>query len=140
MKLRNLLLGTLLVGSLGGLAAPAMADVDVYLNYGPPPLRVERVPAPRTGYVWVPGYWDWRGRNYVWINGTWLKDRPGYYYQSHRWIERDGRWYRERGGWHNQRDRDRDGIPDRYDSRPRDRDNDGVPDRRDNHPDNPRRN
>ena len=34
------------------------------------------------------------------------------------------------------RDRDRDGVPNRYD---RDRDGDGVPNRRDARPDNPRR-
>ena len=34
------------------------------------------------------------------------------------------------------RDRDRDGIPNRYD---RDRDNDGVPDSRDRRPNDPRR-
>lgn len=38
-----------------------------------------------------------------------------------------------RGGRH---DRDRDGVPDRYD---RDRDGDGVPNRYDARPDNPRR-
>jgi hypothetical protein len=41
---------------------------------------------------------------------------------------RDGRAY--------QRDRDRDGVPDRFD---RDRDGDGVPNRQDRRPDDPRR-
>lgn len=140
MNLKKLLLGALVASSLTGVSVPAMADVDVYLNFAPPPVRYERVPQPRHGYVWVPGHWDSRNRNYVWINGHWVRERPGYYYQSHRWIERDGRWHRENGGWRNLRDRDRDGIPDRYDSRPRDRDNDGVRDRHDAYPNNPRRN
>jgi hypothetical protein len=45
----------------------------------------------------------------------------------------DGRTYRSRP---QERDRDRDGIPDRVD---RDRDGDGVPNRMDRRPDNPRR-
>jgi hypothetical protein len=42
----------------------------------------------------------------------------------------------ERGGSRGWRDRDRDGVPNRYD---RDRDGDGVPNRRDAAPDDPRR-
>jgi hypothetical protein len=83
----------------------------------PPPPRFERVPHPRRGYVWVPGYWQWRGHHHVWVPGTWIVARPGYAYGNPRWIERDGRWYFERGRW---RDRDRDGIPDRFDRRPND--------------------
>lgn len=44
----------------------------------------------------------------------------------------DRRWEGRRGGW----DRDRDGVPNRYD---RDRDGDGVPNRFDNRPNNPYR-
>ena len=45
----------------------------------------------------------------------------------------DGRRDYDRG---HQRDRDRDGVPNRYD---RDRDNDGVPNRMDTRPNDPRR-
>ncbi len=67
----------------------------------------------------------------------------GYYDRRHRWHawgharERD--WYRAhyRARYHGYRhDRDRDGIPNRYD---RDRDNDGVPNYRDRRPNNPYR-
>jgi hypothetical protein len=40
-------------------------------------------------------------------------------------------------GYYGQGDRDRDGVPNRYD---RDRDNDGVPNRYDRRPNNPNRN
>jgi hypothetical protein len=138
-----------------------------YATVPPPPPRYEVIPAPRRGYVWSPGYWEWRGSRHEWVPGYWLAERPGFVYTGPRWIERDGRWVREEGRWdryerqarygghyrdrheRHGKDRDHDGIPDRYD---RDRDNDGVPNRHDHdrdgdgvpnrydgHPDNPRR-
>src|ERR1043165_8001930 len=70
----------------------------------------------------------------------------GYYDRYHSWHRwRDARehdWYRAhyahsyRGYGHRGWDRDRDGIPNRFD---RDRDNDGVPNWRDRRPNNPYR-
>ncbi|HKQ11394.1 MAG TPA: hypothetical protein VJS85_09405 [Rhizomicrobium sp.] len=67
----------------------------------------------------------------------------GYYDRDRRWHRwenaRERNWYRARY-YHNYRgmrhDRDRDGVPDRFD---RDRDNDGVPNWRDDRPNNPYR-
>jgi hypothetical protein len=109
-----------------GAALPAPAAADVFVRIAPPP---------RHGYVWVPGYWDWRGNRHAWVGGHWVRERPGYVYYSPRWVERGGGWYMEAGRW-GRGDRDSDGIPNRFD---RDRDNDGVPNRVDRHPDNPRR-
>lgn len=95
-------------------ASFAGASVGVVINVPPPPLRHELLPPPRRGYVWVPGYWDWRGRRHVWVAGAWLRERRGYHYRPHTWIERNGGWYMDRGRW----DRDGDGIPDRYDRHP----------------------
>lgn len=37
-----------------------------------PPPRVEvRPAAPAVGYVWVPGIWQWNGRDYEWVPGYW---------------------------------------------------------------------
>mgnify|MGYP001562553766 CR=1 FL=1 len=116
---RNLLTAVLIgVGALGAVTIPqtSAASVDVFVKIAPPPLRAERVPAARRGYVWVPGYWDWRGHRHVWVRGAWVKERRGYYYQPHRWVERNGSWYLDRGRW----DRDRDGVPDRLDRHPND--------------------
>jgi hypothetical protein len=138
-------------GTIGAVVTPlpSMAAVDIQLNFGPPPLRVDPVPVARRGYVWSPGYWDWRGNRHVWVEGFWIAERPGYYYRPHQWVERGGQWYFERGRWDNARgrDSDRDGIPDRRDARPftpdsprgRDSDRDGVPDRRDAAPYDPNR-
>lgn len=123
-----------------------------YITVAPPPPRYERAPRHRAGYIWSPGYWDWRGNRHEWIGGSWVRERQGYVYHQARWIERDGRWQREGSRWdrggrgdsdhdgipnRHDRDRDNDGIANRND---RDRDGDGVPNRRDDNPDNPRRN
>lgn len=115
--MKKTLLATMFAASLGAIAVPASAAVDVYVDIAPPSPRYEVVPAPRRGYTWAPGYWDYRGNRHHWRTGTWVRDRPGYYYQSTQWVERDGRWHMQRGNW-SRRDRDGDGVPNRYDSRP----------------------
>ena len=145
---RKLLLGALAVSTIAIAPFPASAAVDLYVNVAPPAPRYEVLPAPRAGYVWQPGYWDWRGDRHYWRKGYWVRERPGYYWHPSRWENSDGRWVMRPGGWHRERyayydnrgrgqgDRDRDGVPNKYD---RDRDNDGVPNRYDDSPNNPRR-
>ena len=125
MWTRKLLLASLVLLSLGVKAPVAQAAVDLFVNVEPPPLRYEALPEPRRGYVWVPGYWDWRNQHHVWVRGTWQRERVGYYYHPHRWVERDGGWTMQRGRW----DRSPYG----------DRDHDGVPNYRDRAPDDPHR-
>ena len=119
---KNLLVSAIIAaGTAIGTAMPlpGYAAVDIELNFGPPPQRVEVVPAPRHGYVWAPGYWDWRGKKHVWVKGHWFAERRGYAYQPHRWVEHEGRWSLERGHWDRARhDSDRDGVPDRSDRHP----------------------
>ena len=45
----------------------------------PPPVPPEEQPAvPQEGYVWTPGYWNWRDRGYVWVHGVWVRPpQPG---------------------------------------------------------------
>jgi len=107
-------------GGWVSVGAPAVVD---YVEVAPPAPRFERIPAPRPGYVWCPGYWEWRGNRHEWVGGSWIAERPGYIYNAPRWTQRDGHWYREEAHW-DRHDRDHDGVPDRYDR----------------HPDNPRRN
>ena len=144
---RKALLAALAVSSIGLIPVPASAQVGVYLDIAPPAPRHEVIPAPRDGYVWQPGYWDWRNGRHVWVRGVWMRERPGMYWHPSGWVERDGRWYFQKGRWDRERyvyhrgnnpygDRDRDGVPNRYD---RDRDNDGVPNRYDDRPNNPYR-
>ena len=133
-------------GMLGAAVMPqtSVAAIDVYVNFGPPAERYERVPEARRGYVWSPGYWDYRQDRHVWEKGAQVRERQGYAYEPNRWVERDGRWNLERSRWnHSQRgDSDGDGIHSSRDATPygdkraNDRDRDGVPDHRDAKPNN----
>ncbi len=115
--MKKLILGSLIAATLVGSSIPAAArtNVDFVVNVGPPALHYEHVPAPRAGLVWVPGYWDWRFERYRWVRGHWTRHRPGYYYEPVRWAGHHGHHYRHGGRW---RDRDGDGVPNRYDRAP----------------------
>ena len=140
--MKKTLIAALFASSVTAFALPAAAEI--YVNIAPPAPRYEVVPAPRHGYVWAPGYWDWRGSRHVWVKGHWEREHHGMYWHPSRWTERDGHYVLEKGRWdrerfaenHGRGDRDHDGVPNRYD---RDKDNDGVPNRYDNAPNNPRR-
>jgi hypothetical protein len=101
--------------------APAIANaqvgVSVVIGQAPPPLRFESVPPPRMGYIWSPGYWDWRNNRHQWVGGSWVVSRPGYIYHQPQWVQHDGRWLRQEARWDRgpNGDRDHDGIPNRYD-------------------------
>lgn len=112
----SLIAAAALTGAAG--TAAAHSNYGVYVTVPPPPVRYEVVPAPRYGYVWAPGYWDWRGHRHVWVSGYWVPARTGYYYHPYRWVNTDGRWYLDRGRWSRHADWDRDGVPNRYDRRP----------------------
>lgn len=116
--IKKLLIATLVAGALGSVVLPASSAVIV-VQSSPPPPRSEVVPAPRRGYVWVPGYWDWKGKRHQWVKGNWVRARAGYTYRQPRWEERNGRWQLERGNWaRGNRDRDGDGVRNRDDRRP----------------------
>jgi len=114
--MRKLLIGCFAAAALAAAALPAEARtyVDFQLNVAPPVAPYELVPAPRPGFVWAPGYYDWRYNRYIWVPGHWNRHRPGYYYEPVRWVHRGGRYYRA-GGW---RDADRDGVPNYADRAP----------------------
>ena len=72
-----------------------LAGCAVHAGYyvaGPPPPPVVGVVgyAPGPGYVWIDGFYDWRGR-YVWVPGYWA--RPPHPHA--RWVP--GRAYYGRG-------------------------------------------
>ena len=112
--MKKLIVGSLMAATLAASALPAAARSEIIVNVAPPPVRYEGVPAPRAGWIWVPGYWDWRHHRHFWVAGHWSRYRPGYAYAPARWIERDTRWYYRGPRW----DRDGDGVPNRYDRAP----------------------
>jgi hypothetical protein len=98
---RTLTFATLFALGAACLPLPSMAQTGIGIVVGtaPPAPRFESVPAPRRGYAWAPGYWNWQGNGHVWISGRWEPARDGYQYQPSEWI-RDGGGYRLRtGGW-----------------------------------------
>jgi OOP family OmpA-OmpF porin len=52
--------------------APA-AFAQVVLVPAPAP-RYEQAPAPRQGYVWQQGYWQWEHGRYAWTPGSWAAE------------------------------------------------------------------
>lgn len=111
--------------------AVAQIGVDITIGRPPPPPRYEPVPPPRYGYVWIPGFWDWRDGRHVWIGGHWEQPRPGYVYARPEWRQGPDGWILQSGGWREDhrrydehRDHDyRDG--DRHDYREGERHDDG---------------
>lgn len=73
--------------------------------------------AERAGYAWEQPHWVQQGGHWVFVSGNWVRPRHD----------------NGRGHAYGRQDRDRDGVPNRYD---RDRDGDGVPNRFDRAPDN----
>ena len=69
----------------------------------PPPAQVEVVPAtPGPAYVWVPGYWGWRGprRGYAWVPGGYaVPAQPSYQWVPGYWAPRPGGWVWVEGHW-----------------------------------------
>jgi hypothetical protein len=112
VMLRKTLLAAMLSAAFASIAVPAYAAVIV--RVAPPEPRVEVVPAPRAGYVWNGGHWEWRNQRHQWVAGNWLRERRGYRYNQPAWAETNGRWTMQRGRW----DRDGDGVPNSVDRAP----------------------
>ena len=59
----------MLLGLMGGVLTAVGCGgpgyVGIYARIAPPPIRVEsRGPAPGAGYIWINGYWGYRGNDY----------------------------------------------------------------------------
>ncbi|MEW7849811.1 thrombospondin type 3 repeat-containing protein [Massilia aurea] len=81
------------------LSAQAQPHVSVVISNAPPPPIYERVPGPRHGHVWAPGYWEWRGHRHDWVRGHYVVARPGYVYAPPSWHHRGNRWVMEPSRW-----------------------------------------
>jgi hypothetical protein len=94
-RVRALTATFVIAGSLLVAAACVDAGGRIYVRIAPPaPIFEARIVAPGPRYVWVPGYYGWRGEAYVWVAGRWeIPPRP-------RAVWVSGRWYRDRRGWY----------------------------------------
>lgn len=97
------------------LSTPGTAQVSIYVQVGPPPIRYEEpVPAPGPEYCWVDGYWAPVGHHYRWIAGHWERppypgaywSHPHYDHYDQGWRFHEGHWDREDRGDH-EREHDR---------------------------------
>jgi hypothetical protein len=160
MNRNTLLAAALAGGALMGMSSVAQAvpavvatSPHMIVQAAPPAPIYEAVPAPREGWVWAPGHYEWRDGGFSWITGRWMRDRPGWEWEEARWLQRpDGSWVLAGGQWvrsddfaydDDRRGRrgpngdlDGDGIRNADD---RDRDGDGVANRDDDFPNNDRR-
>ena len=120
------LAGALLGGCTGGVMFDATVPTPTYgvvVTEAPPPPRYVEV-APRPGFVWIQGRWDYRGGRYVWMNGRWERERAGYVYAPGRWDHRGNGYVWVNGGWNH-------GGPARRVERREERRDDRRDDRRD---------
>jgi hypothetical protein len=62
--------------SMPALSWTVYPDVDFewYANVGKQLVPAEIQPAPRPGYIWSPGHYEWNGTREVYMRGTWVKD------------------------------------------------------------------
>ena len=147
---------TIAIAVLAAASAGAMAQTYTIVRVAPPAPIVETVPAPRAGWVWAPGYYDFHANTnqYTWVQGHWVRERPGYEWREARWVQTaNGEWRRVGNNYERTNpngDRDHDGIANRYDHhdnrtdhtalRPnRDQDRDGIRNADDRYPYNPNR-
>jgi hypothetical protein len=121
---RKILLAGLIGASFASVPVTSSAQQRaIIIREAPPPPREEARPEPRRGHEWAPGHWAWRNGQHVWVRGHWVRERRGMHWVPDTWVQRDGRWVFRAGHWERghragNRDRDGDGVPNRYDNRP----------------------
>jgi len=106
MNIRKTIVSVALTLGLAGsatLAAAASSSAEIELRIGPPADRVEVVAAPREGYIYERGHYDWDGNRYVWNEGRFIQKREGHVYTPYALEHRGDRWYYRRGHWDDDR-------------------------------------
>ncbi len=119
--LKKVILAVAAASSMG----VAMAETYI-IREAPPPMREEHVPGPRHGFEWAQGHWEWRHGRYVWMRGHWMREHRGRHWVAERWEQRGDRYVMVPGHWARgpamggpgMRDRDHDGVPNRFDEYP----------------------
>jgi hypothetical protein len=96
----NLMLASAVAAAWLLLPACAPRPYAYYAPPPPPPVAVVVPAAPGPGYVWIEGYWDWRGGSRCWVPGRWVLPprpravwAPGHYAAGRRGsVWRPGHW------------------------------------------------
>ena len=96
-KVRHLVLSVLVAA--GAVAVPALAQVSVNINLGPPAPLYEVRPVIAPGYTWAPGYWTLNGDRHIWVRGRTIVQREGYRWAPDHWEQRNNIYVRQPGYW-----------------------------------------
>jgi hypothetical protein len=102
VRIRTLLLLVLLAGVSTGCVMNGPPRVGVvYISRQPPVERVEVIPAAlAVGFVWIRGWWAWRGAEFAWMQGRWERPIEGRReWVPHRWVHDRNGWYLVEGHW-----------------------------------------
>ena len=106
--MKRLFCAAVLIVATGAAGIPLLASAQVGVTFTvgnqPPPPRYERLPPPRAGFVWAPGFWDWDGRRHVWVEGHWEHVQRYREYRPAQWRQGPRGWELDRGGWIDHRD------------------------------------
>lgn len=100
---------TLLAAALLGAAVLAASACVItgagWVTVAPPePIVEARIVAPGPGFIWIPGYYDYRGGGYIWVAGRWARPpHPRAEWVPDRWERQDRGWHRVKGHWRNER-------------------------------------
>lgn len=82
----------------------AHAQINVYINTPPPPIRYDlRPPPPNPGLSWIDGFWEPSRGQYRWHPGYWQQPpfenayyvHPHYDHVDRGWRLREGYWSHE---------------------------------------------
>lgn len=65
----------------------------------PPPPRDENYGAPRDGYVWARGFFQWKNGAYDWVPGHWERKQAARQWADAKWELRGTVWIFVEGGW-----------------------------------------
>lgn len=75
-----------------------VTETSTYPTGAPPPIRVENQ-APRAGFVWITGRWDWQHGQWTWVDGHWERQRANQVWIAGRWELQGNRWIWIEGRW-----------------------------------------
>lgn len=71
----------------------------IEIDVAPPPPRAVKVPAPRPGFVWAPGYYRWDGHAHIWVDGHFIRERRGARWVPEHWDKHRDRYRFVPGRW-----------------------------------------
>jgi len=90
----------LILGTAPGCVVRAhVRPAVVVVDEEPPEPQYEAQPAPRAGYVWVQGHWEFRNGRWKWSRGYWKAQRTGYVWVAGHWERRGNRHHWIAGHW-----------------------------------------